>query len=86
MYMLSGCELIDTENISLPSQNMKFGGEWAKRTSHNLHILSSRLIIILIKKKMEINEKYEEKKGWNKIEMKKNNEKKPVISGQKGPL
>jgi hypothetical protein len=27
MYMLSGCELIDTENISLPSQNMKLGGE-----------------------------------------------------------
>jgi hypothetical protein len=27
MYMLSGCELIDTENISLPSQNMKFGGD-----------------------------------------------------------
>ena len=26
-YMLSGCELIDTENISLPSQNMKIGGE-----------------------------------------------------------
>ena len=26
-YMLSGCELIDTKNISLPSQNMKFGGE-----------------------------------------------------------
>ncbi len=26
-YMLSGCELIDTENISLPSQNMKFVGE-----------------------------------------------------------
>ena len=26
-YMLSGCELIDTENINLPSQNMKFGGE-----------------------------------------------------------
>ena len=26
-YMLSGCELIDTENISLPSQIMKFGGE-----------------------------------------------------------
>ena len=25
--MLSGCELIDTENISLPSQNMKFVGE-----------------------------------------------------------
>jgi hypothetical protein len=44
MYMLSGCELIDTENISLPTQNMKFGGEWAKRTSHKLHILSSMLI------------------------------------------
>jgi hypothetical protein len=27
MYMLSGCELMDTENISLPSQNMKIGGE-----------------------------------------------------------
>jgi hypothetical protein len=27
IYMLSGCELIDTENISLPSQNMKLGGE-----------------------------------------------------------
>jgi hypothetical protein len=27
MHMLSGCELIDTENISLPSQNMKFFGE-----------------------------------------------------------
>jgi hypothetical protein len=26
-YMLSGCELIDIENISLPSQNMKFAGE-----------------------------------------------------------
>jgi hypothetical protein len=26
-YMFSGCELIDTENISLPSQNMKLGGE-----------------------------------------------------------
>ena len=34
MYMLSGCELIDTENISLPIQNMKFVGKWAKRTSH----------------------------------------------------
>jgi len=30
--MLSECELIDTENISLLSQNMKFVGEWAKRT------------------------------------------------------
>jgi hypothetical protein len=28
-YMLSGCELIDID--------MKFGGEWAKRTSHKLH-------------------------------------------------
>ena len=35
MYMLSGCELIDTENISLPSQNMKFGGEWAKENFRN---------------------------------------------------
>jgi hypothetical protein len=26
-YMLSGCELIDIENISLPSQNMKLAGE-----------------------------------------------------------
>ena len=48
MYMLSGCELIDTENISLQSQNMKFGGERAKRTSHKLHMLSSRLIFFII--------------------------------------
>jgi hypothetical protein len=27
MYVLSGCELIDAENISLPSQNVKFVGE-----------------------------------------------------------
>ena len=27
MYMLSGCKLIDAENISLQSQNMKFVGE-----------------------------------------------------------
>ena len=47
-YMLSGCELIDTENISLGSQNMKFDGEWAKRTIHKLHILSSRLIFFSI--------------------------------------
>ena len=47
-YMLSGCELIDTENISLPSRNMKLGGDWAKRTSHKLHILSSRLIFFSI--------------------------------------
>jgi hypothetical protein len=46
--MLSGCELIDTENISLPSQNMTFGGKWAKRTSHKLQILSSRLIFFSI--------------------------------------
>jgi hypothetical protein len=32
--MLSGCELIDTENISLSRQNMKFGGELAKGTNH----------------------------------------------------
>jgi hypothetical protein len=24
VYVISGCELIDTENISMPSQNMKF--------------------------------------------------------------
>ena len=27
--MLSGCELIDAENISLPSKNMKLGDEQA---------------------------------------------------------
>jgi uncharacterized linocin/CFP29 family protein len=43
-YMLSECELIDTENISLFSQNMKFVGEGVKQTSHKLHIVSSRLI------------------------------------------
>ena len=26
MYKLSGCELIDTKNIGMPSQNMKFAG------------------------------------------------------------
>jgi hypothetical protein len=46
--MLSGCKLIDAENISLPSQNMKFGGEWAKRMSHKLHILSKSLIFFSI--------------------------------------
>jgi hypothetical protein len=40
-----GCELIDAKNISLPRQNMKFGGELAKGTNHKLHILSSRLIL-----------------------------------------
>ena len=44
-YMLSRCVLIDPENISLSSQNMKLVVEWAKRTSPKLHILSSRLII-----------------------------------------
>jgi hypothetical protein len=48
MYMLSGCELIDTENISLPRQNMKFGGESEKRTSDKLHILSRWLIFFSI--------------------------------------
>ena len=42
MHMLSGCELIDIENISLLSHNMK----WVKQTSH--HILSSRLIFFNI--------------------------------------
>jgi c-di-GMP-related signal transduction protein len=37
-----------SENISLPSQNMKFVDEWAKRTSYKLHILSSRLIFFSI--------------------------------------
>ena len=44
MYMLFRCELIDIKNITLPRHNMKFVGEWAKRTSHKLHILSSRMI------------------------------------------
>jgi len=48
MYMLSECELIDAENISLLSQNMKIVDEWAKRTTHKLHILSSRLIFLSI--------------------------------------
>jgi hypothetical protein len=48
MYMLSGCVLIDFENISLPSKNMKFVGEWVKRTSNKLHILPSRLIFFSI--------------------------------------
>jgi hypothetical protein len=26
MHKLSGCELIDTKNIGMPSQNMKFAG------------------------------------------------------------
>jgi len=47
-YMLSGCELIDTENSSLLSQNMKFVNKWAKRKSHKLHILSSKLIFFSI--------------------------------------
>jgi len=31
--MLSGCELIDAENISLPSQNIKFVGFFLLQTS-----------------------------------------------------
>jgi len=42
--MLSGCGLIDTKNISLPSQNMKCVGEWVQRTSHKFHILSCWMI------------------------------------------
>jgi hypothetical protein len=42
MYMLSGSELIDTENISLPSQNMKFGGEWI--SVEKLWIQNTRII------------------------------------------
>jgi hypothetical protein len=34
--MLSGCELIDIENISLPSQNMKLAGEWFSRENKNI--------------------------------------------------
>ena len=34
MNMLSGCELIDIENISLPSHNMKFVGE--SQTSYSV--------------------------------------------------
>jgi hypothetical protein len=30
MYMLSECELIDIGNINLPSQNMKFFGEFSE--------------------------------------------------------
>ena len=48
VYFLSGCNLIDTENISLPSQDMKFVSKWAKRKSHNLHFLSCRLIFFRI--------------------------------------
>jgi len=48
MYMLSGCEFIDTENISLLSHNMKFVDDWVKRTSYKLHILSSRVICFSI--------------------------------------
>jgi len=48
MYMLSGCELIDAENISLSSHFMKFVSELARRTSHKLDILSSTLIFFSI--------------------------------------
>jgi hypothetical protein len=44
--MLSGCELIDTENISLPSQNMKFGGEYPEKTT-DLKQVTDKLHIML---------------------------------------
>jgi hypothetical protein len=34
-YMFSGCELIDTENISLPSQDMKFAALVSKTFNEN---------------------------------------------------
>jgi hypothetical protein len=36
MYMLSGCVLIDIETISLLSQNMNFGGEWANKGNNKI--------------------------------------------------
>jgi hypothetical protein len=48
--MLSGFELIDTENISLQSQNMKFGGEWAKQADifqYQSYSYSNDMFIIL---------------------------------------
>jgi hypothetical protein len=38
MYMLSGCELIDTGNISLSSQNMKFVNERSERVATSYSI------------------------------------------------
>ena len=47
MYMLSGCELTDTENISMPSQNMKFVGEQADIFQFQSYSHSDDMFIIL---------------------------------------
>ena len=47
MYMLSGCELIDTENISLSSQNMKFVVEQADIFPYRSYSHSDDMFIIL---------------------------------------
>jgi hypothetical protein len=47
MYMLSGCELIDTENISLSSQNMKFTVEQADIFQYQSYSHSDDIFIIL---------------------------------------
>ena len=47
MYMLSGCELTDAENISLPSQNMKFVGEQAVIFQFQSYSHSDDMFIIL---------------------------------------
>ena len=44
-YMLSGCELIDTENISLASQNMKFVGEQADIFQYQWYSHSDDMIL-----------------------------------------
>jgi hypothetical protein len=46
-YMLSGCELIDTENISLSSQNMKFTVEQADIFQYQSYSHSDDIFIIL---------------------------------------
>ena len=45
--MLSGCELIDTENISLLSQKMKFGVEQADIFQYQSYSHSDDMFIIL---------------------------------------
>ena len=47
MYMLCGCELIDAKNISLPSQNVKFGGEQADIFQYQSYSHSDDMFIIL---------------------------------------
>ena len=47
--MLPGCELIDTENISLPSQNMKLGGEQADIFQYQSYSHSDDMFIIHLK-------------------------------------